>query len=370
KEKFLLRLVRLTGINTHNKQQGSWLWCGREPAVVDGSSFLMADTTENQGEYPQHKNQAKGCGFPIGRIVLLFSLATGAVLDSAISAFCVGEINLFRRLYPHLKAGSVVLGDRIFGTYCDICLLLARGVDAVFRLHGARKTDFRKGKCISRWDHIIHWTKPKKCPVGLTQQQFNALPAQLLLREVRFQIPFKGFRTEDVTLVTTLLDAKLYSMSALAELYRLRWQVELDIRILKTTMKMEHLWSKTPEMIRKEFYIHLLAYNLIRQLQFEAGIESEALPITLSFKATVQHFSNFVVLLAHSIAQRRIHFYHQLIMLISKEILDVRSNRVEPRVVKRRPKSYRRMTVPRKQLKRKCKNRKINPQTAQMTPSY
>ena len=126
----------------------------------------------------------------------------------------------------------------------------------------------------------------------------------------------------------------------------------------------------TPEMIRKEFYIHLLAYNLIRQLQFEAGFESEALPITLSFKATVQHFSNFVVLLAHSIAQRRIHFYHQLIMLISKEILDVRSNRVEPRVVKRRPKSYRRMTVPRKQLKRKCKNRKINPQTAQMTPSY
>ncbi|MFB3042631.1 MAG: transposase, partial [Candidatus Poribacteria bacterium] len=162
----------------------------------------------------------------------------------------------------------------------------------------------------------------------------------------------------------------LYPLSALAELYGLRWQVELDIRHLKTTMGMEHLLSKTPQMVKKEFYIHLLAYNLIRQLQCEAGREYGILPITLSFKATIQHLSNFLFLLAMTTAQQRRQIYQQLITLIAHEKLMIRPNRIEPRVVKRRPKNYQRMNGSRKQLKQKCLSRKINPKTGKSSPSY
>lgn len=364
------RLVRLTGSDLQRNQPSDWLWYNRDVFVVDGSSLLMADTEENQEVYRQHKSQKEGCGFPIARIVAVFSLFTGAVLDAAISGFNTGEINLFRRLYPNLRAGSVALGDRMFGTYADICLLSKRLVDSVFRLHGSRPADFRKGKRISRWDHIVMWTKPKQRPVGISKSVFDTLPQQLLLREVRFHIQVKGFRTEDVTLVTTLLDHNLYPLSALAELYGLRWQVELDIRHLKTTMGMEHLLSKTPQMVKKEFYIHLLAYNLIRQLQCEAGREYGILPITLSFKATIQHLSNFLFLLAMTTAQQRRQIYQQLITLIAHEKLMIRPNRIEPRVVKRRPKNYQRMNGSRKQLKQKCLSRKINPKTGKSSPSY
>ncbi len=219
------------------------------------------------------------------RIVVRFCLSTGAVLDTAISAFSVGEVNLFRRLFANLQAGSLTLGDRIFGTYADICLLKNRCVESAFRLHGARKTDFRRGKRLSKWDHLVHWEKPLRCPTGLSKKQFDLLPTQLLMREVRFYIQRRGFRTEDVTLVTTLLDPKTYSKQALAQLYGYRWHAELDIRHLKTTMKMDFLPSKTPEMVRKDFYVHLLAYNLIRHLQWEAGCQSSVLTYWTSVRS-------------------------------------------------------------------------------------
>ena len=190
------------------------------------------------------------------------------------------------------------------------------------------------------------------------------------MREVRFHIQHKGFRTEDVTLVTTLLDPQIYSLSALAELYGLRWQVELDLRHLKTTMQMEHLLTKTPQMVRKDFYVHLLAYNLIRKLQVEATHTEKIVPITLSFKSTIQHLNHFVFILAFARSEQRLLFYQQLIVLVACEKLPFRPNRVEPRVVKRRPKSYPWMNQSRKKYKRQCMNRKINPQTGKSTPSY
>jgi len=245
-ERLLLRFVKKTGQQSHAQSEPEFLWCGRRVAVFDGSSLTMADTEKNQAKYPQPKSQAKGCGFPAGRIVLGFSLSTGAVLDAVISSLSVGEVNLFRQLYPNLHAGDVALGDRIFGSYADIWGLRDCGVDSAFRMHGARKTDFRKGKRLARWDHIVEWKKPKQCPKGLCAKLFDQLPPRILLREVRFHIPIKGFRTENVTLVTTLLDPKVYTRIDLAQLYRLRWQAEIDIKHLKTTMAMEHLPSKTP----------------------------------------------------------------------------------------------------------------------------
>ncbi|MCH8295105.1 IS4 family transposase, partial [Candidatus Poribacteria bacterium] len=364
KERMLLGLMRLTGKHSHEQPEEEFLWCGRRVAVFDGSSLTMADTEKNQKKYPQPTSPALGCGFPAGRIVCGFSLATGAVLDAVISPLSVGEVNLFRQLYVHLQASDVALGDRIFGTFADICLLFARGVDSAFRVHGARKTDFRKGKRLARWDHIVEWVKPKQCPRGLKKKLFDQLPQRILLREVRFHIPIKGFRTEDVTLVTTLLDPKEYTRIDLAELYRLRWHAEIDLKHLKTTMQMEHLPSKTPEMVRKDFYVHLLAYNLIRTVQLEASRQQKVDPLALSFCATIQHLSNFACLLAHATEEQREYEYSQLIYLVSTEKLPFRPNRVEPRAVKRRPKAYPRLTKPRKQLKRKLVNDRYFPRAA------
>jgi len=364
KEGFLLFLMRLTGKHLHEQPEPELLWCGRRVAVFDGSSLTMADTKKNQQKYPQPQSQAKGCGFPAGRIVCGFSLSTGAVFDAVMSSMRTGEINLFRQLYPNLEAGDVALGDRIFGTYADICLLHAGDVDSAFRMHGARKTDFRKGKRLARWDHIVEWVKPKQCPDGLKRKLFDQLPERILLRETRFHIPKKGFRTEDVTLVTTLLDPKLYTRIDLAQLYRLRWQAEIDLKHLKTTMQMEHLPSKTPSMVRKDFYVHLLAYNLIRTVQLEASRQHQVDSLALSFCATIQHLSNFTCLLAHATDEQREYEYTQLIYLVSTEKLPFRPNRVEPRAVKRRPKAYPRLTKPRRQLKRKLMNDRYFPRVA------
>ncbi|MCH8292779.1 transposase [Candidatus Poribacteria bacterium] len=202
------------------------------------------------------------------------------------------------------------------------------------------------------------------------EKLFDQLPERILLREVRFHIPIKGFRTEDVTLVTTLLDPKLYTRIALAELYRLRWQAEIDLKHLKTTMQMEHLPSKTPEMVRKDFYVHLLAYNLIRTVQLEVSRQHSVDPLSLSFCATIQHLCSFTCLFAHATDEQRGYEYSQLIFLVSTEKLLFRPNRIEPRVIKRRPKKYPRLSLPREQLKRKCQNRKIDAKTRKTIPAY
>ena len=246
-------------------------------------------------------------------------------------------------------------------------------------MHGARIADFTKGKRLARWDHIVEWVKPKQCPKGLKKKLFDQLPQRILLRETRFHIPQKGFRTEDVTLVTTLLDPKCYTRIDLADLYGLRWprqdrdseqHAEIDLKHLKTTMQMEHLPSKTPEMVRKDFYVHLLAYNLIRTVQLQASGQHTVAPLALSLKATIQHLTHFTCLLAHATDEQRAYEYEQLIFLVSTEKLPFRPNRVEPRVVKRRPKKYPRLSMPRQQLRRKCQHRKIDAKTLKTVPAY
>lgn len=239
-----------------------------------------------------------------------------------------------------------------------------------FDRHGARKTDFTKGERIDRWDHIVFWEKPKRCPKGFDKEPFAKLPERIRLREVRFHIPIRGFRTEIVTLVTTLLDAKRYPREALAELYRLRWHAEIDLKHLKITMQMEHLPSKTPQMARKDFYMHLLAYNLIRTVQSQASSQHGVDPLGLSFQATIQHVGSFTSLLAHATPQQRVYEYTQLIFLVSTEKLPSRPNRVEPRVIKRRPKKYPRLSMSRRRLRRKCQHRKVDPKTLKAYPPY
>jgi hypothetical protein len=349
KERLLPRLLRYTGKHLHEQDQE--LWCGRRVSLVDGSTVTMADTEENQSEYPQPESQAQGCGFPMANIVALFCLKTGALIEAVIGALTTHEINLFRSLYDCLQPGDVILGDRLYGTYADICLLKARGIDSVFRIHWRRKTDFRRGKILGCYDHIVEWTKPLRCSQGLASVLYAQLPESIMLREVRFRVEVKGFRPQHITLTTTLLDAELYTKEALAELYSHRWDVEIDLRHLKTTMKMEHLPCKTPQMVRKEFYMHLLAYNLIRTIMFQASVEYGGTPLGISFQATIQHQHNFSYALAYVDAEVVDRLYETLLYLVSKERLLIRPGRVEPRLKKRRPKDYKYLQKPRRQLR-------------------
>jgi len=221
--------------------------------------------------YPQPCGQKPGCGFPVVAYVAVFCLTTGAALDLAMGQWFLHDLNLFYFVRDIFQRGEVMLADRGFCSYAEIGLLHQRGVDTVMRLHQARRTDFRRGKVIGVCDHIVTWVKPSSCPPGLRPEDYLRLPETLTLRELRYQIAINGYRTQSVTLVTTLLDPVAYPSTALAELYFRRWQVELDFRHLKTTMQMDVLRGKSPSVVRKEVWTHLLAYNLIRSLMWDAG---------------------------------------------------------------------------------------------------
>jgi hypothetical protein len=284
-------------------------------------------------------------------IAAVFCLHTGALLEAVIAPLCVHEINLFRSMYQYLQAGDIALGDQLYGTYADMCLTRERMIDAVFRIHWRRKTDFRKGKILGCYDHIVSWGKPSFCSKGLSPDLYRRLPDEVRVREVRYKVEVKGFRPNEVTLVTTLLDSDEYPKEELALLYELRWDVEIDLRHLKTTMRMEHLPNRTPHMVRNELYMHLLAYNLVRTLMFQAGVTYQVTPVELSFQATIQHLLNFSGELAHeSEPQVRQRIHEELLYSISKERLPTRPRRVEPRLKKRRPKSYGWLKKPRKQI--------------------
>lgn len=329
------------------------LWKGRRVFLIDGSTVSMPDTPDNQAAYPQHKSQAPGCGFPLARIVGLFSLATGAAWDLLIGAWKTPEIKMARQLYEQLAPEDILVGDRIFGSYADFWMLQIRDIDGLFRMHQRRKADFREGKRLGKNDHLVTWTKPKHCPQGLPQEIYDQLPETLTIREIRYALQRKGYRTKQVTLATTLLDPKAYPKDDLTELFGQRWTVELDLRHLKTTMGMDVLSTQTPPMVRKEIFCHLLAYNLIRSLMWDAAVRHQVSALRLSIQATIRHVMNFAPQLAQAGRRKRRVLYGDLLNLIAKEQVPDRSGRSEPRVRKRRPKAYPLMNRPRQELRRK-----------------
>ena len=230
-----------------------WRWCGRTVKLVDGAGISMPDTAENQSKYPQPCSQSEGVGFPLMRLTGVICLSTGAVLDVATGPHCGkgnSELGLFRQLQSALCAGEVMLADALYCSYFLIARLQALGVDVVFEQHGSRTTDFRRGERLGARDHIVRWEKPKARPQWMSQAQYAALAAQLTVREVK-----AGGRI----LVTTMLDHRKVSKRALAALYEQRWNVELDLRNIKTTLGLEVLSCKTPQMSEKELWVYLLA---------------------------------------------------------------------------------------------------------------
>jgi hypothetical protein len=353
-EAALRELVRRTGRGVEAEAPPEWLWHGRRVRVVDGSTVTMPDTAENQAEYPQAGSQKPGCGLPIARIVVIFSLSVGSVLEAAIGKYKgkeTGETGLLRSLAHTLTADEVVLADRGFAGWFDMALLLDRGVEVVIRKHALRASDFRTGQRLGKDDHVIHLPKPPR-PEWMSLQQYASLPEALVLREVRVRVTQRGFRTKTLVVVTTLTDAGEFSADEIAQLYRRRWQAELHLRSLKVVLQMDHLRTKTPHRVRNEFYMHLVAYNLIRRTIAVAAFAASVCPWQISFKGALQLVTNFLPWLTSGMPLDA--GCRALVASIASQIVGDRPDRFEPRRIKRRPKPHALLQRPRHDYKRRA----------------
>ena len=350
-------LVRRTGQAIQHQAKDAWLFHGRSVKIVDGSTVLMPDTPENQAAYPQLDSQAPGLGFPIARLLVVFSLAVGTVLEAAMGPYQgkqTGELALLRQLLDQFRPGDIVLADRFFCSYWVIAALQARGVDVVVRLHQARMADFRRGRRLGREDHLVTWTKPAHVPDWMSRAEYEAMPAQLTVREFRVRVRDRTKRVRKLVIVTTLADGATYPADELGGLFRQRWHAELDLRTLKTQMQMEMLRTKSPAMVRKEVAVHLLAYNLIRGIMAEAARVGEVSPRRLSFTGALHTVRSFEE--SHLYDPTRIEAdLPRLLELIGQKRVGDRPDRYEPRAVKRRPKPYPRLKMPRRAAKRLIK---------------
>jgi hypothetical protein len=355
-ERFLQRLACDVGRQLEDAAPHAWRWHGHRVVLVDGSTLSMPDTRANQRVYPQSRSQKAGVGFPLLRWVALLGLATGAVLGAAFGPWRgkqTGETALFRTLLDSLRAGDVLVADRYYCSYWIVALALARGVQVVFRKHQLRHTDFRTGRRLGHDDHIVTWTKPQR-PAWMAQADYEALPATLSLREVRKQITTPGCRVQELVVVTTLLDNDTYTTADILDLYHQRWHAEIDLRSIKTHMKMEILRCRTPEMVRKEIWAHLLAYNLVRKVMAQAAEQHDVTPRQLSFAGAMQTLNEFRTLLQSVPAARLPELCAQILEAIASHRVGNRPDRCEPRKVKRRPKGYSRMTKPRAEERARC----------------
>lgn len=356
-EKIIAEMTRRTGKRLMDRAPAEWSWHGRKVKVVDGSTASMPDTDANQKAYPQPSSQEPGLGFPIVRFLVIFALAVGTVLDAAYCP-CKGkkqsELALFRQLHDSLDAGDVVLGDRYFCSFFDIAELQRRGVDVVMRQHQRRKTDFRSGVQIGKYDHLVVWKKPQR-PDWMDEATYQQYPDEMVIRELRVHVRgrHRKVRSRTITVATTLYDHEEYPKTDVAELYRLRWQAELNLRSLKTVMQMDVLRSKSPEMVRKEMWAHFLAYNLIRKVMCQAAEKYRLKPWTISFKGAMQTLTAFALPLLTCPAAGVSALIEEMLLAIARHRVGNRPDRIEPRRVKRRPKPHKLLNTPR------CKARKL-----------
>jgi Transposase DDE domain len=355
-ERFFSAVARLVGRKLDAEADPSWLWKGRRVHLYDGSSAAMPDTPENRNEYPLTYNQKPGTNFAIARIGAVISLATGAILDLGICRYAgkgQSELGLLRQLWDMFRPGDVLVADRLMCAWTEMVMLKQRGIDTVCRLTSHRTADFRRGKRLGKDDHIVTWLKPTK-PRSVDRELYNALPESLLVRECRVRVVQAGFRTRSLIVATTLLDAEEYTKGDLAQLYRARWNIELDFRSLKAVLQMDMLRCKTPELVRKEIWMHVLAYNLIHTVMAQAASQNGTSPRSISFKATLQVLEAFQPLIAsqaHLGLRHRESLYHEILRAIARHRVADRPDRFEPRMAKRRPKRYDRLTKPRRVIK-------------------
>jgi len=348
-EKAIRRIANDVADGCERQADEDWLWHHRHVYLVDGTTVSMPDTPENQAMYPQSGTQRPGLGFPVARVVVLLSLATGMLTDMAMGPYTgkeTGETALARQLLGRFKPGDILMADRYYCSYFMLALLLELDVDFVTRVHQFRTVDFRRGRRLGKGDHVVEWKLPAR-PKWMDPETYDRMPKSIEVREIQVRVGQAGFRTESLTVVTTLTDDKEYPRDDIAELYRSRWMAELDIEAIKVTLGMDILRCKTPEMVRKEMWTCLLAYNLIRRTLLQSARASGRTPRQLSFTAAMQTIAaSWLVVIAGRDATTE-----QLITMslsnISKHRIGNRPGRAEPRAIKRRPKPHDLLMKPR-----------------------
>ena len=339
----LQQAVEASGTALHHQADPTWLFKGHNLMVTDGSTLIMPDTPENQAVFPQQANQKPGLGFPILRIVVLISLSVGAVIAYATGPYQgkgTGETALFSQLLSHIANSTLLLADRYYCTWAIIASILQQDGHVLVQNHAQRKPDFRLGQQLGPRDHLVTWKKPKRKPGWICQEDYDALPDEILIRE--FAVGGKVY-------VTTLLAPKSYHKKELAGLYLQRWSVELDLRSIKTHMKMDMLRCKTPDRVQKEIAVHLLAYNLVRASIARAAAIKHKLPRQLSFMTAVQQLNVGLPKLMLFAGNRLGHIINGLLEAIASIPIGQKKRKPQPRAIKRRPKPYPLLTVPRNQ---------------------
>ena len=362
-EKFFSAVTCLVGRTLDSKVDPKWLWKGRRVYMFDGTTVTMPDTPENQKAYPQNVAQEPGLGFPIARIGVITSLSCGAILNLGFCRYAgkgQGEVSLLRRIWSVLSPGDILLADSLLSNWTGIVMLRQRGIELVSRLNKAhRKADFRKGTRLGKEDHLVRWRKPTSIR-SVDRKMYNALPEYLTIRETRIRVEQPGFRSKSIVVVTTLLDPAQTTKEDLAFLYRTRWNNELDLRSIKSTMQMDVLRCKTPELVHKEVWTHILAYNLIRTIMAQAATKHTVAPRSISFKGamqTVEAFQPVIAIQGYHDSAFRMSLYQQLLDAIAIHRVGDRPDRFEPRLKKQRPKPYDRLMKPRHVAKREMLKR-------------
>lgn len=341
-------------------------WLGHRLFILDGSSFSMPDNAELRDHFGQHGLQKSGCGFPIAHCLALVHYGSGLMQQVLTAPWRTHDLAQATQLHPTLEPGDVLLGDRGFCSFAHLALLMNRQVHAIFRVHQRVLVDFtphrphaagkgdkskaRTGvpqsrwlQSLGRWDQLVQWHKPAVQPAWLSTEAYALLPPTLQLRELRYQVPQRGFRSQEITLVTTLCDPKTHSYQALCEVYRWRWTIETCLGHLKTTMKMDVLHCQTVEGVTKELTMFLLVYNLVRMTMLAAAKRQGVSPEQISFIDALRW-------LATAIPSDE---WRTLIVLPN------RCERSEPRVRKRRPKTYPLMNKPRADLRQTLITKKV-----------
>lgn len=340
----------------------AWLWKEKHhPKLIDGFTFTMPDTVKNQARYPQQKTQQTGVGLPIARAVAIVSLATACVMDLAVGPYKgkeTGETALLRSIFASLGRGDIAVMDRYYCSFMMIALLLGQGTHTCTRKHHLRHSDFRRGKRLGKYDHLIVWTRPQR-PTWMDQETYAQIPETLVLREIRFHVVERGRRTKVIDVITTLTDAKEYTKQDIADLYGFRWNSELDIRSIKSNLNLGHVRCKSPEMVHLEVWTTILGYNLIRTVAACAADLFGERPRQISFTSTCQYvLASWMQLSGGLINEGELPSYlTDVLEQISRCKVANRPGRLEPRVLKRRRHRYPLMQKSRDQLRAELRKR-------------
>ena len=342
-------LVRQSARRLDDQTRPEWLWQGRHAKLVDGFTFTMPDTPANQDAFPQQTSQDPGVGFPIARACAVLSLSTAAIHDVAIGPYAgkeTGETALLRTMIDGFDSGDVVVFDRYYCSYMMLALLKLRGLDVCARLHQCRPDDFRQGRPIGAYDRLVTWSRPAR-PAWMPQEQYEEIPETLTLRMLQFDVTVPDRRTETITIITTMTDPAAYPKEAIAELYGYRWNVELDIRVIKQTLGLNHARCKSPGMVERELRVTLLAYNLIRKVIATAAVVHDKQPRQIGFTLACQTVLSSWMLMATGACRDTQAMTDSALSRIAANEVANRPGRMEPRVLKRRQHGYPLMTQPR-----------------------